>query len=330
LAIETPFYAANGVPPTVAARRASFIGWVGTAIEPAVVLDGALRGHPGMAVTLRYGAGSAAVSFSGGAASPAGQTMAIQLPNGWTVVMHGKALPTGLLSSGPALGVLLARTVLSLLAGLLIAILATGRARAWRMVGPKTEELRYQALHDGLTGLPSRALILDRLEGALARARRQKTSLAVMFLDLDGFKDVNDSHGHAAGDRLLCEVARRLGNSVRDSDTVGRLGGDEFVVVVESESMADGPEALAARIHDGLALPFVLPGEGQPTLYAPASIGIAVGIRPHADDLLRDADVALYEAKARGKDRYVMFVPEPTAIRSGDVGSARPVSGRRP
>ena len=117
----------------------------------------------------------------------------------------------------------------------------------------KTEQLRHQALHDGLTGLPNRALILDRVDQALARSRRQKSSLAVMFLDLDGFKDVNDTLGHAAGDQLLRGVSARLRRLLRDNDTVGRLGGDEFVVVIEGYSLDAGPEVVAERIREVLA-----------------------------------------------------------------------------
>jgi len=178
------------------------------------------------------------------------------------------------------------------------------------MVRQKTDQLRYQALHDGLTGLPNRALILDRVEQALARSRRQKSSLAVMFLDVDGFKSVNDTFGHAAGDQLLRGVSARLSALVRDSDTVGRLGGDEFVVVVEGDSLDAGPEVVAERIREVLSDPFVLSARDELSVRTEVSIGIAVGVRAGAEELLRDADVALYEAKSAGKDRYVVFAPE--------------------
>ena len=172
------------------------------------------------------------------------------------------------------------------------------------------DQLQHQALHDALTGLPNRALILDRVDQALSRARREHTSIAVMFLDLDGFKAVNDTYGHATGDQLLKAVTARLSGALRDSDTVGRLGGDEFVVVADGSSLDAGPEVIAERLRDVLAEPFRLDGLGHLTLRASASIGIAVGLRASADDLLRDADVALYAAKDAGKDRYVLFAPE--------------------
>jgi diguanylate cyclase (GGDEF)-like protein len=174
----------------------------------------------------------------------------------------------------------------------------------------KTEELQYQAMHDALTGLPNRALVLDRVERALVRARRTSTTIAVMFLDLDGFKDINDSYGHAAGDRLLQAVSKRLTSALRTSDTIGRLGGDEFVVLVEDASLNEGVETVADRVREALAEPFSLTGPDALLLTVRASIGIAVGVRATADELLRDADVALYAAKDAGKDRYVLFAHE--------------------
>jgi diguanylate cyclase (GGDEF)-like protein/PAS domain S-box-containing protein len=172
------------------------------------------------------------------------------------------------------------------------------------------DQLHHLALHDPLTDLPNRALILDRVERALVRARRHHTPIAVLFLDLDGFKAVNDTYGHAAGDALLQAVGARLSATVRDADTVGRLGGDEFVVLAEDSSLDAGPEMIAERLRDVLAEPFHLDGPRRLTVHAQASIGIAVGLRAGADELLRDADVALYAAKDAGKDRYVVFAPE--------------------
>ena len=201
-------------------------------------------------------------------------------------------------------------TKVILLLSALLVLLATGLSRALRMLGQKTDELRFQALHDDLTGLPNRSLVLDRVEQALARARRGDTPLAVLFLDLDSFKSVNDTYGHAAGDQLLQAVSARLRSALREIDTVGRLGGDEFVVVAEGATLARGPEVIAERIQAVLTDPFALDGQVEIVLRTHASIGIAVGLRVAAADLLRDADVALYEAKAAGKDCYVVFASE--------------------
>jgi diguanylate cyclase (GGDEF)-like protein len=172
------------------------------------------------------------------------------------------------------------------------------------------EEIRHQALHDHLTGLPNRVLVVDRAEQLLARAHRYGAEIALLFIDLDGFKDVNDTFGHQVGDELLKAVAVRFSAVTREADTIGRLGGDEFVVLAEGEGLSVRPEEVAERLIDSLSLPFHLGGEGAAPISISASIGIAVGMRESAQDLLRDADVALYAAKAAGKKCSVVFRPE--------------------
>jgi len=170
------------------------------------------------------------------------------------------------------------------------------------------DRLSHAALHDSLTGLPNRALIHNRAEQMLARARRQHTPVAALFLDLDDFKDINDTLGHEAGDELLAAVASRVAGVVRAGDTVGRLGGDEFVVLVEGDSLAAGAQVVADRICDVLATPFEIRSSPVP-LEVSASIGIAEGDRAFSGELLRDADIALYRAKAAGKHCAVTFSP---------------------
>ncbi len=161
------------------------------------------------------------------------------------------------------------------------------------------EDLEHRAYHDALTGLPNRALLNDRLTHALQRSRRGHTAVAVLFLDLDRFKLVNDSLGHDAGDRLLTQVAQRMVDGLRDSDTVARLGGDEFVVVVEDVKDDLEVHAAVARVAAILEQPFEVDAE---TLFVSASIGVSVA---HDDataaDLLREADDAMYRAKQRGR-----------------------------
>jgi diguanylate cyclase (GGDEF)-like protein/PAS domain S-box-containing protein len=167
--------------------------------------------------------------------------------------------------------------------------------------------LAHRALHDPLTGLANRQLILDRAEQMLVRARRSCDPVAAYFIDLDNFKDANDSLGHEAGDKLLRAVAGRFAAILRASDTVGRLGGDEFVILAEGASLSAGPQLVAERIREVLAKPFTVEGyEGLP-ITVTASIGIATGDRPSAQELLRDADIALYRAKAAGRDGSVLF-----------------------
>ncbi len=167
--------------------------------------------------------------------------------------------------------------------------------------------LAHRALHDPLTGLANRQLIHDRAQQMLVRARRTGVPVAALFIDLDNFKDSNDSLGHGAGDQLLQLVAGRLLGILRSGDTVGRLGGDEFVILAEGVSFASGPEMIAERVHQVLKPAFHLPGTDGMSISISASIGIAVGDRPSAEDLLRDADIALYRAKGAGRDRSVLF-----------------------
>jgi diguanylate cyclase (GGDEF)-like protein/PAS domain S-box-containing protein len=164
--------------------------------------------------------------------------------------------------------------------------------------------LAWQAFHDSLTGLPNRALLADRLGHAVERARRVGDLTALLFLDLDRFKLVNDSMGHEAGDLLLVEVAQRLERVVRAGDSVARLGGDEFVILVESVSETGEVSALAERIGAVVAAPISLP-QGMVTVTA--SIGIAYDSGRGPEHLLRDADTALYRAKEKGRNRYHVF-----------------------
>ena len=183
------------------------------------------------------------------------------------------------------------------------------------------ERLSYRAFHDPLTGLPNRALLMDRTEHALARAQRLEIPLAMIFLDLDGFKAVNDSLGHDTGDLVLKEVARRLDSCARSSDTVARLGGDEFVVLVEDPGNERGATLVAERIRAELDVPFEV---GRRELPVTASIGVAVWPGPGSGprELLRAADLAMYRAKEKGKNRCEIYDPGAPA-RHGGRGRGR-------
>ncbi len=170
--------------------------------------------------------------------------------------------------------------------------------------------IAYQAVHDPLTGLANRTLLLDRAEQMLFRCARTLEPCAALFLDLDDFKDVNDTLGHEAGDKLLRAIAERLTATVRSSDTVGRLGGDEFVILAEGATLAAGPELLAERLRDVLAEPFHLEGFDEHPVFVTVSIGISTRLCESAEELLRDADVALYRAKGSGKNCWTLFEPE--------------------
>jgi diguanylate cyclase (GGDEF)-like protein/PAS domain S-box-containing protein len=172
------------------------------------------------------------------------------------------------------------------------------------------DELAYQAVHDCLTGLPNRTLFLDRITQALARRERSGSSLAVLFLDLDNFKFINDSYGHHAGDEVLVTVSRLLQATIRPGDTIARLGGDEFAVVCEDVQDVDAARALAERL--GTVLRTAVDVRGH-VVHIATSVGIAFAGPDDdvtADDLLRDADVALYRAKDRGRARTEVFDDE--------------------
>lgn len=183
-----------------------------------------------------------------------------------------------------------------------------GQAAVALQNGLLLDRIRHQSLHDPLTELPNRALIIERAKQILARARRQRRPAAVLYIDLDGFKDINDTLGHASGDELLQMVARRLESTVRESDTVGRLGGDEFVVLVDDAEL-DAVGTVAQRLLEVLREPSTL-SEGDRPVVVEASIGIAISDRSSANELMRQADIALYAAKAAGKDCYRFYEPE--------------------
>jgi diguanylate cyclase (GGDEF)-like protein len=299
LGVGVAVYQGGTVPTSVAGRRAAFIGWTGMEVHPGVLLATALRGHPGVAVAFHYGDGASKVTFRAGSAPAGSQLITIPLHNGWHVDTTGAVGGGGLFSSHGALAVLLGGIVLSLLFGALIEVLGLSRSRAIGLV-------RHQSFHDGLTGLPNRALIIDRMDQMLRRARRTHTPVAALLVDLDNFKDINDTLGHRAGDQLLAAVGKRLASALREVDTVGRLGSDEFVVLVEGSSLAAGAGVVADRILDVLRTPFEIASSKIP-LALTGSIGVALGDRVTADQLLRDADTALYRAKADGKKCFVVF-----------------------
>jgi diguanylate cyclase (GGDEF)-like protein/PAS domain S-box-containing protein len=169
------------------------------------------------------------------------------------------------------------------------------------------EQLTHQAFHDSLTGLANRALFRDRLDQALARAQRSERLLAVLLVDLDGFKQVNDSLGHDAGDRLLQEVARRFRDVVRASDTVARFGGDEFALLLEDITEHEAV-AFAQRLLDHLGTPVAIAGR---EVVLGASVGVVLSPGSgQSEELVRDADVAMYAAKDAGRGRYEIFCPE--------------------
>ncbi len=170
------------------------------------------------------------------------------------------------------------------------------------------QHAEYLATHDALTGLPNRTLFQDRLHVAIAHSRRSNQISALMFLDLDNFKSINDTLGHDVGDELLIQVAGRLRELVRDMDTVARLGGDEFTIIV-TETTIEGAEQVAKRIVESLSKPFEV---RRHSLFVTSSVGLAFCPDDGKDvaGLTKAADTAMYRAKENGRDRFELFKPE--------------------
>jgi diguanylate cyclase (GGDEF)-like protein len=170
----------------------------------------------------------------------------------------------------------------------------------------REEQLKFRAYHDALTGLPNRSLLLERMAQELAHARRSNKQLAVLYIDLDRFKKINDSLGHEAGDRLLCQVAERLSACTREGDTVSRLSGDEFVVLLPGLTHPQQAARLAGEMQGLLGEPFLIDGSSS---YVGASVGVAIfpddGSLPA--ELLKKADMAMYRAKSTGRSRIIFF-----------------------
>ena len=325
LTVNVPVYRAGERLISVDDHRRAFIGWVATVSTPQLVLEQAARSYPGLIVSMEYASSESNVEFASGPVPTGSDTSTVELGNGWTISTFANLDDASLLGHRESRSALLALLVLSGAVAALVFVLGTGRARALRLVAERTGELHHRALHDELTGLPNRGLIMDRLDQLLARNRRRGCDPSALYVDLDDFKNVNDSLGHEAGDRLLTAVAARLTSTLRDADTIGRMGGDEFVVLIDGDHIVDGqttqrsPELVAERLLAAMSQPFDL-AEATMPLIVNTSIGIATGDRSSGGELLRDADVALYEAKAAGKNRFDVFDPE---MQSGRVRQAR-------
>jgi diguanylate cyclase (GGDEF)-like protein len=313
-AMIAPTYRNRVVPASPVNRRSQLVAWTGGLFNASVLMEDVSAGQHALSVSLfRQNVTGAPILIATSGKQTRGhhveRTVQIEADGRWLVRVVAPTSYGAISPNVQGLGLFAAGLALSLMLFFLVRVLVGSRGRALNLVDEKTVELLHQALHDQLTGLPNRALILDRVEQALARSRRHNSAVAAMFIDLDNFKDINDTFGHAVGDELLREVAARLEALFRDSDTVGRLGGDEFVVIVEGDSLDAGAEVVAQRVLDILREPFVLGTALRFPCAASASVGVAVGDRGSAGDLLRDADVALYEAKMQGKKCFVVFQP---------------------
>jgi diguanylate cyclase (GGDEF)-like protein len=298
----------RGMPlATVAERRAALTGVIGTSFDGAALIGPLLAGHRSLSLALyhRNVGGPLQLIGRAGVASR-GYSERRDLGEGWVVQVTGSASP----SASPdlqAVTVLASGLLVTFLIFTLYQVLARSRQRAWGLVGEKTGELEHTAMHDPLTDLPNRHLVLDRAEQILARARRLDVPVTALLVDIDDFKQVNDRYGHQAGDEILRQVGARLKATLRDNDTIGRIGGDEFVMLVDSVGLDTAPELIAQRILDVLRQPIEVAEGDHAPLCLTASIGIATGRPASAEDLMEDADLALHKAKAVGRNCYVQF-----------------------
>ena len=310
-----PIFAPGQARDSLAQRQANIVGWVYAAFYmedfmaslygkqvPGVTLAIYDNANP-IASALMYrtaNAGDAALSDSDEVLH-ANEYMVVA-GRTWTLALTTQSEFVERFGRDAASFIAIAGVSLSLTLALLAWFMVTGRARALRLAAVMTSELRHMAQHDPLTGLPNRALFSDRLQNELARAKRHGDHFAMIFLDLDRFKPINDSYGHAVGDLLLKQVAVRLQESVRASDTVGRIGGDEFVVLMPALAEGEAARGLAEKLRHAIGQPYMVDGR---QLDISCSLGVAVYPDDGDDDLAlaNSADEAMYRAKADGRDK---------------------------
>jgi len=305
-----PIYARGQAHDSVSQRRAQLIGWVYASFHMSDFMASLYGSQsPGLTLVIYDGTEALETSLLYRSSTVEPLARAAVSANEYMVVAgHNWTLSLGTQEAfearyGPGMGTVTAGAgaVLSLLLALLSWLMINGRERALRLAAAMTEELRHMAQHDPLTDLPNRALFSDRLNHELARAKRQHGRFAMVFLDLDHFKPINDKFGHGVGDQVLRWVARQLQNSVRAADTVGRIGGDEFVVLMAQLSRSDSILALAEKLRQALDQPFVVEGHEL-------SISCCIGVAVYPEDgtdaitLTKGADDAMYRAKEEGGD----------------------------
>ena len=305
-----PVYRDGGTPATLQQRRDLLVGWVAATFDGNATLATAQAGHDEMRVEVVGRMAGRQVVLAAQGDQPAGHVASVSVPidsdGSWSVRVLADPVAGGVSPDAQAIAAGLLGGVVSVLIFGVMQILLRSRRSALRLVSERTEELRNRALHDDLTGLPNRTLLLERIEQLRSRARRHGTVGAVLFVDLDSFKDVNDRYGHGVGDALLRVVAARLSNSLRKTDTAGRIGGDEFVVLVDETSLTDGVGPVAQRLLEVLREPFEIADLPGVLLDIRASVGVAL-VGPDSGDVLRNADTALYQAKAAGKSTFSIY-----------------------
>ena len=302
----------HGAPiGTLSERRAALTGMIGTTFDSTTTIRSVLANNRSVTLALYHRNVGGKLQLIGRAgADPQGRAPGFAAARG---LGEGWVLETS--ESSQAFASPDLKGIVTLALGLLITtlvfmlhrVLSSSRQRAWSLLGQRTGELEHRALHDSLTELPNRILVVDRAEQIIRRARRLDVPVTALFVDIDDFKQINDRHGHEAGNDVLRQVAARLRTTMRENDTVGRLGGDEFAMLIDSVGLYTAPELVAERVLDVLRQPIRLGDGAQALVCITVSIGIATGRPASAEDLMQDAELALHKAKAIGKNGYVKF-----------------------
>ncbi|HEY1450335.1 MAG TPA: bifunctional diguanylate cyclase/phosphodiesterase, partial [Solirubrobacteraceae bacterium] len=311
VAIGASVYRFGAPLKSVQERRTAATGSINTSFDSGELIRSVLADHRSLTLALYHrnrGGASELVGRAG--AHPRGRSPGYSerrdLGEGWAVQASGAA-DHPLAADIQGILALLLGLLITLLVFLIYRVLSGSRRRAWGLVNEKTGELAYRALHDRLTDLPNRTLVLDRAEQVLARARLLGKTVTALFVDIDDFKQINDRLGRATGDEVLRRVGTRLRTVLRENDTIGRLGGDHFVMIVDSTGLDAAAELVAERILDVLRQPIELPDPADPPLSMTVSIGVATGLPTSAENLMQDADLALHKAKASGKNGFALF-----------------------
>jgi len=309
-----PVYAPDSLHENLQQRRESLVGWVYASFQMKEFLASLYGSQPpGLELTMFDGTDTRQEAWmyhseadSATAAPKSADTVSaleymVVAGHNWTLSLRALESFQARYGRSMATEIALAGSMLSGVLALLAWLMIHGRQRALNVAATMTQELRHMAQHDPLTGLPNRALFNDRLGRELARAQREHGSFAMVFIDLDRFKPVNDAYGHDMGDQVLQQVARRLEGCVRSADTVGRIGGDEFVVLLENQGDTDSLLALAEKLRRSVKQPIVI---DEHELSISCCVGVAVYPRDGVDavSLTKSADDAMYRAKEDGRD----------------------------